>query len=58
MKKTVQVELRCRRGEHSVSLHFNVSAFCGIRWVAHVFRGQNGLRLSRQVDECKPLQYG
>ena len=37
----------------STTLHFNVSTFCGIR---RMILEMKGLRLSRKVDECKPLR--
>jgi hypothetical protein len=44
-----------RRGVHSSTFQRDVSNFCGIRWVYCVFSVRKRLRLSREMDECKPL---
>ena len=43
------------RGAHSSTIHGNVTTFCGIR---RVVLATKWLRLSRKVDECKPLGMG
>jgi len=43
------------RGLHSSTLQLNVSTFCAMCWSAWLYSMTKRLRLSKDVDKCKPL---